>query len=306
MSIPSHPPRYRRLSDELKRRFGERLSKVTINAKMTCPTRDGVLGRGGCTFCDPFGSGPETGASLPIEEQIRRRRRASRPGRYIAYLQAFTNTYCAPSELDSILGRVASQEGVAAIVVGTRPDCVPDPILDLLETWASRIPLWVELGLQSANLRTLREIKRGHTLAEFIDACVRSHARKLMTVAHVILGLPGEGREEWIETARILTALRVGGVKIHMLHIVRGAPLEKAYERGEITLLSREEYVAAVCDFLENLDPDIVIHRLTGERGEPFLVGPQWVREKSTVLQMIREELERRDSWQGKFARLGL
>lgn len=297
--------RYRRLSEYLRDQFGERLSKVTINAGMTCPTRDGLLGTVGCTFCDPFGSGPERDYRVPIGEQIRLRRRG-RPGRFIAYLQAFTNTYCPPGQLDDILSQIAGEVGVAVISVGTRPDCVPDDILDILAKWGQRTRLWVEYGLQSAHLRTLMTVQRGHTLAEFIDACTRSRARRIPVVAHVILGLPGEGIEEMIETARILTALHVDGVKIHMLHIVRGSPMEKAYERGEIRLLTREEYVSAVCSFLEHLASDITIHRLTGERRDPFLVAPDWVREKSVVLAMIERELERRDGWQGKHSKLGV
>ncbi len=291
-------PRYRKFSDWVRHEFGERLNKVTIDAGMTCPTRDGRLGTTGCAFCDPSGSGPGRGVGLTIEAQIDARRR---PGRFIAYLQAFSNTYCSAEELDGILARVVSARDVAAIAIGTRPDCVPQAVLDVLEKWAGRLPLWVEYGLQSAHLRTLQAINRGHTLADFIDACLRTHERRLKVVAHVILGLPGEGSGEWIETARVLTALRIDGVKIHMLHIVRGAPLAESYERGEIELLHRDQYVAAVCDFLEHLDPTIVIHRLTGERRRPELLAPDWVTEKSTVLKMIDEELERRGSRQGKF-----
>lgn len=302
---PGEPGWYRRLSEEIRRRFGERLYKVTIAAGLTCPTRDGRLGTGGCTFCDPFGSGPERDTTLPIEQQIEVRRRG-RAGRFIAYLQAYTNTYCSPAELDPILARASSHPDAAAIVVGTRPDCVPDPILDVLQEWSRRKPLWVEYGLQSAHLRTLLAIRRGHTLAEFIDACRRTQARGIEVVAHIILGLPGETNEEMIETARFLSALRVDGVKIHMLHIVRGSQMAADYARGEITLFTRDEYVAAACDVLEHLDARITIHRLTGERAGDSLVAPEWVQGKSDVLRLIEQELIRRESWQGKQARLGL
>jgi len=293
---PPSGSRYRRLSDEIRREFGERLPKVAIDAGMTCPNRDGRLGVGGCSYCDPDGSGPGRGEPRTIEEQIGERRPA---GRFIAYLQSFSNTYGPPERLDEILGRVASIDGVAAVAIGTRPDCVPEPTLDVIERWAQRLPVWVEYGLQSAHLRTLQAIRRGHTPADFVDAFIRTRARHIRVVAHVILGLPGEDLDDMIETARFLSALKVDGVKIHMLHVVRGSALQEAYEQGEIRLFTREQYVEAVCDFLEHLDESIIVHRLTGERPRPVLIAPDWVREKGEVLRMIEAELERRDSRQG-------
>ncbi len=199
-----------------------------------------------------------------------------------------------------MLARVSAGAGVAAIAIGTRPDCVPEETLRVVARWAEGRKIWMEYGLQSAHLRTLLAIQRGHTLADFSDACIRTRAHGLDVVAHVILGLPGETRDDMNETARTLTAHRVSGVKIHMLNIVRGSKMAEAYERGEIKLLTCEQYVDAVCDFLERLDESITIHRLTGEHPPWELIAPQWVLDKSRVLRMIDEELARRDSWQGR------
>jgi radical SAM protein (TIGR01212 family) len=192
-------------------------------------------------------------------------------------------------------------EDVVGLAIGTRPDCVPDEVLDLLEEFDRKTYLWVEYGLQSIHERTLAAINRGHGVSAFLDAVRRTRARGLRICVHVILGLPGEGSREMLETARALGALDIQAVKLHLLYVVRGTPLASLYSSGGYCCLSREEYVDLVCEFLTFLSPTVVIHRLTGDPHPHELVAPSWALEKQKNLQAVREALERRDLWQGKY-----
>ncbi|MFQ5912866.1 MAG: TIGR01212 family radical SAM protein [Nitrospinota bacterium] len=302
--------RYRSLSSYLRERFGERVQKVSIDAGFTCPNRDGTKATGGCTFCNNRGFSPPARVEpREIAQQIRQGvaflRHRTNARKFLAYFQAFTNTYAPVEVLRERYGVIREFPEVVGLVIGTRPDCVPEETLDLIAEFAEGYHVWVEYGLQSASDRTLEIINRAHPVADFADAVERTHRRAkagldLHTCAHVILGLPGETREDMLNTARFVASLPLDGVKIHLLHVLRGTPLEAQYRRGEFRLLEMEEYAGLVCDFLELLPPEMVIQRLTGEAPEEFLVAPRWCLDKNKVFAAIQAKLERRDAYQGK------
>lgn len=300
----SGPLPYRDLNSHLRERFGERIQKITLDSGLTCPNRDGRVGVGGCLYCNARGSG--TGAwgqgrsiSEQLQEGMSRLGKRYRASRFIAYFQSFSNTYAPVDTLAALYREALAFPEVVGLSLGTRPDCLSPEILDLVADIARERLLWLELGLQSAHDHTLRLINRGHDAACFSDAVREAAARGLEVVAHVILGLPGEGPAEMATTARFLGGLPLQGVKIHLLYVVRGSGLEEMYRRGRYTPLSEPEYVQLATDFLELLPPRLVIHRLTGDPHPEELVAPAWCRDKSRVLAGIRTELARRGSRQG-------
>jgi uncharacterized protein len=295
---------YRDLNSYLKERFGARVQKVTLDAGLTCPNRDGRVGVGGCLYCNARGSGTgafSRGLSLAeqLEEGISRLGRRYGASRFIAYFQSFSNTYAPMETLRSLYHEALANPQVVGLSIGTRPDCLSPEILDVLADIARDRLLWLELGLQSAHDDTLKLINRGHDAACFSQAVRDAADRDLEVVAHVILGLPGEGPREMAATARYLGGLPLQGVKIHLLYVVRGSALEDLYRQGSYRPLEEEEYVRAVADFLELLPPHLVIHRLTGDPHPEELVAPAWCRDKSRVLAGIRNELARRGRCQG-------
>lgn len=297
-------PRWYPFSRFLRERFGRPVYKIPLDAGFTCPNRDGRIGRGGCTFCYNPSFAPAAGSGLTIYEQIARgkaalRRRTPRAG-FLAYFQSHTNTYAPTTALRALFDAALADPDVVGLAVATRPDCVPDPVLDLLEGYARERHVWLELGLQSIRDRTLQLINRGHSAADFIDAVRRTRGRNIFVSAHVILGLPGEDREDFLATARALTDLGLDGVKIHHLQVIRRTPLAAAYARGEVRVLTLAEYIPLVCDFLEHLDPRMTIHRLFGEvlYGD-LLIAPHWEKDKAAVLAAINAELARRGTRQG-------
>jgi len=305
--------RYLTLKSYLEGRYGFPVRKISIDAGFTCPNRDGTLAEGGCTYCSnesfvPPSTDAQPGSitsQIECAQEILSRRFGTE--HTIAYFQAHTNTYAPTDVLRRCFDEAVSVPGVVGLSVGTRPDCVPDEAIALLAGYVSdEFDVWLELGLQSANDETLREINRGHGVAEFLDAVIRAKRHNLKVCAHVILGLPNETREEMVETAKVLTVARVDGVKIHPLHVVSGTVLDQIYRRKEYTPLEMEDYVNLVCEFLERLAPGIVIHRLTGEAQDETLVAPFWCKAKSSVIAAIDKELTARDSYQGKFSALGL
>ncbi len=295
---------YRDLNSYLKERFGARVQKVTLDAGLTCPNRDGRVGVGGCLYCNARGSG--TGASArglsvtqQLEEGMQRMARRYGASRFIAYFQSFSNTYAPVEQLRALYHEALAFPEVVGLSIGTRPDCLTPEILDLLADIARNRLLWLELGLQSAHDKTLKLINRGHDAACFTQAVKAAADRNIEVVAHVILGLPGEGPREMAATARYLGNLPLQGVKIHLLYVVRGSALERLYQSGNYRPLEEGEYVNLVADFLEMLPPNLVIHRLTGDPHPEELVAPAWCGQKSRVLMAIKAELARRGSRQG-------
>jgi hypothetical protein len=302
--------RYLAFSEYLKNRFGCKVYKISIDAGFTCPNRDGSLGEGGCIYCNNQGFSPNTRrARASISEQIRVgaefMRTRYKAEKFLAYFQAFTNTYAPVETLRLAYSEALACDDVVGLSVGTRPDCVPDDVLDLLSSIAQSKETWIELGLQSAHDRTLELINRRHNVASFIDAVQRTRARgNLKICGHIILGLPGETPDMMLDSARLLSDLGVNGVKIHLLHILKDTPLAEAHSRGEIPIFKFDEYVSLVCDYLELLSPDIVIQRLTADGPSDLLIAPSWAMQKKRAIDAIEKEMLKRDTHQG--ARLSL
>jgi len=285
-------------------RFGCRVHKLPIDAGFTCPNRDGSVAAGGCIYCDGRGSALRQAGPLPsVGDQVRRGkafyRKRPKAEKFIAYFQTFTNTYAPVENLRALYDEALAEEDVIGLSIGTRPDCVPDETLALIRSYAERSHVWLEFGLQSIHDRTLGAINRGHDAATFRDAVRRATGGSILICVHIIVGLPGETREEILETAKAIAALPVQGIKIHSLLALDGTALGKRFERGEVTLMTREAYVGAVCDILEILPPGMVIQRLTADGYREIFLGPAWAGNKLAVLNAIDRELEERDSWQG-------
>lgn len=295
--------RYNAFSEELKRVFGCRVHRISVDAGFTCPNRDGTVGTDGCIYCGGEGSGSfGIARGLAIAAQLEDGKevmaRKYKAGKFIAYFQAYSNTYAPVEKLDALYEEALAVKDIVGLIVGTRPDCLSAEIIDLLARYAKRTWFWLELGLQSPHDRTLRAVNRGHDFSMFKSAAEQCKARGIRVCAHVILGLPGESRDEMLATAGILNGLKIDGVKLHLLHVMKGTRLAEMYFRGEFGLMERDDYVGLVCDFLELLDPRISIQRLTGDGGRE-LIAPLWSLAKFEVLNAIDEELERRGSRQG-------
>jgi radical SAM protein (TIGR01212 family) len=296
--------RYNAFSEELKRIFGCRVQRISVDAGFCCPNRDGLLDTEGCIFCGGSGSGSHgIRRELTIADQIEDgkevMRRKYKAERFIAYFQAYSNTYAPVEHLRELYADALSVSDVVGLIVATRPDCLSDEVLDFLQELSRQTYLWLELGIQSIHDRSLTLINRRHDHACSVDAIQRATSRGMRVCAHVILGLPGEIREEMLAMPGELNRLGVDGVKLHLLHVMKGTRLAEMYGRGEVQVLERDEYAGLVCDFLERLDPSILIHRLTGDGGRDNLVAPLWSLKKFEILNLIDAELERRGTQQG-------
>lgn len=297
---------YRTLSSFLRERFGCRVRKITVDAGLTCPNRDGTVGIGGCIYCNERGSGTGASRSLSVREQIESAkefmRRRYGVEKYIVYFQSFSNTYAPVSRLERLYGEALDAEDIVGLAIGTRPDCVPEETLDLISDVGRRTCISLEYGLQSAHDATLAIINRGHDFEVFRDAVERTRRRNIDVTAHVILGLPGETKEDMIETARAIGSMGILGVKIHLLYVVRGTRLHDMFAAGKYTCLTRDAYADIVADFLAVLPPDMVIHRLTGDPHRDELVAPEWALDKEANLAAIRRIMEERNIVQGSRA----
>jgi len=296
--------RYYDLKSYWRNAFGCNVFKLPIDAGFTCPNRDGKIAFGGCIYCDGRGSKLRQAGPLPsVADQVRQGKAHYRKIRgaqkYIAYFQTFTNTYGPVVQLKKRYEDALDQEDVIGLSIGTRPDCVPDEVISLLQTYAEKYHVWLEFGLQSIHDRTLRFLNRGHSRDAFLDAVGRAAGKGLHICVHIIIGLPGETRQDMLETAGTLAALPVQAVKIHALLALRGTVLGNLYEAGRIALMTREDYVQTVCDILEILPSKMVIQRLTADGYRDIFLGPQWAANKMEVLNAIDREMERRDAYQG-------
>jgi len=299
--------RYNLFSEHLKERFGGRVHKVSVDAGFSCPNRGGTRRLPGCLFCDPGGSGA-TGIErrLPVAQQLEQGKeimlRKYKAQRFLAYFQPFSNTFAPVEQLRARYDEALAVADVVGLSVGTRPDCLPEDVLDLLADYHRRTYFWLELGLQSVHDATLAFLRRGHDYAAFLAAFAAAKKRGLRVCVHIILGLPGEGREAMLATAAEMSRLKVDGIKIHLLHVLRGTPLGDLYERGGIPVLKQAEYVTLAADFLARLHPDTLVHRLTGDGPRDLLLAPLWSLNKWEVLNAIDDELKRRDLRQGSRA----
>jgi len=298
------PALYNDLNTYFRSLFGCRVQKISVDAGMTCPNRDGRLSTGGCIYCNTRGSG--TGArarGLTLTEQImaskRYLARRYKARKFIVYFQSFSNTYAPVAILRKFYDSALAVDDVVGLSIGTRPDCVDAEVLSLIEGYTRNRLIWVEYGLQSANEATLQGINRGHTVDDFRRAVTATRHRGIKVCAHVILGLPGESRHHMLETARAVADMGIDGIKIHLLYVVKNTPLVDLYRHGEYRCLEQDEYVQLVCDFLEVLPPQMVIQRLTGDPHREELVAPAWSLKKHETLSRIKATLIGRGTRQG-------
>lgn len=298
--------RYHTLNHYLKERFGQKVFKLSLDAGFTCPNRDGSKGWGGCSFCSPRGSGDFVPSGrLSLTEQMERGthlvQKKWAKGMYIAYFQAYTNTYAPLSVLKQRYDEALQFPGTVGLAIATRPDCLSEAVCDLLAEYQEKTFLWVELGLQSIHPRTLQQLHVSYDFQDFAEAMERLKERSIPVCVHAILGLPGESLLDMHQTVETLTRFPLFGIKLHMLHVIRGTRLGNLYEQTPFPLLSLEEYVPLVVDLLEKIPPEIVIHRITGDGPKDITLAPRWTFHKLKVLSEIDRELKIRDSWQGKY-----
>jgi len=297
--------RYRDFNRYLRDLFGERVHKISLDAGMTCPNRDGTISKKGCIFCDSRGSG--TGAMIndgqSLDEQIRLSvqfvQKRYRARKYIAYFQSFSNTYGSIEDLRKIYGQALAHKNMVGLSVATRPDCVNKDIIKLLASYQKQYLVWIELGLQSAHNRTLKLINRGHDADCFRHSVRLAHKWGLNICTHIIIGLPGEDRKMILDTAKYIADLPIRGVKLHLMYIIKGTALAKLYQKGSYKCLAQEEYVELVVDFLEYLPPDIIIQRLVSDPRKYELIAPTWAQKKRENMDLINKALERRNTCQG-------
>ncbi|MGA2553551.1 MAG: TIGR01212 family radical SAM protein [Smithella sp.] len=296
--------RYYDLKSYWRNLFGCNVHKLAIDAGFTCPNRDGFVATGGCIYCDGRGSKLRQKGELPsVTEQIASGKKYYKPhaSKYIAYFQTFTNTYAPVEKLRAIYDEALTQEDVVGLSIGTRPDCLDHDVIELLTGYAKKYHIWVELGMQSVHDKTLQLIKRGHNFQQFSDVVNILTGSNLNICVHCIIGLPEESDKDVLTTARTIVAMPVNGIKIHSLLALEGTALGEMYKKGTIRMITKEKYVSLVADFLEILPPEMVIQRLTADGYRDIFLAPDWAMNKLDVLNSINKELERRDSYQGKY-----
>lgn len=307
--VPTHfgeHKRYYSWNTYLRHIFGEKIFKIPIDGGFDCPNRDGNAAYGGCTFCSQKGSGDFAGdrrddLMTQFHTMKNRMHEKWKDGKYIGYFQAFSNTYAPVDVLRERYEVILEQEGVIGLSIATRPDCLPDDVVDYLAELNERTFLWVELGLQSAHDQTGNLINRAHDFDCYVEGVQKLRKHNINVCTHIINGLPGETPEMMFQTAQEVAKLDVQGIKIHLMHLLKKTPMVKQYERGLVEFLDFDTYINLVADQLEILPPDMVIHRLTGDGPPDLLIGPMWSLKKWEVLNAIDDELKKRDSYQGKY-----
>ncbi|MDF2557486.1 MAG: family radical protein [Bacillales bacterium] len=297
--------RYLTLNQHLRETFGQKVMKISLDGGFDCPNRDGTVAFGGCTFCSSEGSGDYAGRRTDsIEKQFReiktKMHNKWKEGKYIAYFQAYTNTHAPVEVLRDRFEPVLLEENVVGISIGTRPDCLPDNVVEYLADLNKRTYLWVELGLQTIHEETGNLINRAHDYETYVRGVEKLRKHGIQVCTHIINGLPGETREMMMETVQAVTKLDVQGVKLHLLHLLKGTPMIKQFEKGQLKFMSQAEYVNLVCDQLEILPPNMVIHRITGDGPIHLMIGPMWSMNKWEVLNAIDDEMRLRGSYQGR------
>jgi radical SAM protein (TIGR01212 family) len=296
--------RYFSLNTFLRRRFGDKVFKISLDAGFTCPNRDGRVSRGGCIFCSPRGSGDFAGSSSDLVQQFREvkemMQKKWKKGKYIVYFQAYTNTYGDRDTLREKYYSVLRQEDVVGIAIATRPDCLGAEVLDLLEEISREKYLWVELGLQTIHEKTAALINRGYGLETYIKAVQELKKRNIEVVTHVILGLPGESKEEMLQTVDFVANTGTQGIKLHLLHLMKDTPLMELYQKGQLQIMELEEYTSLIADCIERLPEEMVLHRITGDGPRDTLLEPLWSLKKWEVINAIEHQLMDRSTWQGK------
>lgn len=279
--------------------YGERVHKISLNANLTCPNRDGTKGIGGCSFCNNISFNPDARNPSTIRHQLEAGRRIIRKRtgakKYLAYFQAYTNTYGDIEQLKKMYDQALSEEDIIGLSIGTRPDCLPEPILDLLADYQNKgFEIWLELGLQSSFDATLKRVNRGHGFSEYRTAIYQAHRRGLKVCTHLIIGLPGEGSRHYETTLERVLEEGVEGLKLHPLHVVKGTQLARQWLKNEYSPLSLEEYVLTAADLIEMTPKNIIYHRVTATASEDILLAPKWCSQKWHVINKITRELHNR------------
>ena len=291
----------KKLSDILKQQYGEKIFKICLTSGCTCPNRDGKISLGGCSFCSEGGSGEFASAPGDIDTQIEeakeRIRNKTSASRYIAYFQSFTNTYGDVETLEKLYERVIRRKDIVILSIGTRPDCLGEDVLEMLRRLNEIKPVWIELGLQTMHDETAQRVNRGYPLVVFEDALKRLKSLGIQVIVHVIFSLPGETKEDMLQTIRYLATLSPGpdGIKLQMLNILRGTELGRQYEENPFPLLSLEEYTDIAAESISILPEEMVIHRMTGDGPGNILIAPDWVRNKKKVLNTISRKLKEKN-----------
>lgn len=298
---------YHSLDYYLKSTYGEKIYKIALDAGMTCPNRDGKLDTRGCIFCSAGGSGDFASHGISIHEQLEKGKALFRDkkigNRFIAYFQSFTNTYAEPDRLESLFTEALLEPDVVGISIATRPDCLEQPVIDVLSKLKQHFPtkfIWIELGLQTIHEQTALYIRRGYPLVVFDEALARLQAADIPVIVHMILGLPGENKDMMLATCRYLSQKRIFGIKLQLLHVLKHTDLAEDFSKKTFEILSFEEYIDIIISCLELLPPDIVIHRVTGDGPKELLIEPTWSLNKRNVLNTLHKELKIRETFQGK------
>lgn len=297
--------RYHTLNYFLREKFGCKAFKISLDGGFTCPNRDGKVAKGGCTFCSSNGSGDYAGERMKsISEQFDNIKdmmnKKWKDGKYIAYFQAYTNTYAPINELREKYEEAISKDGVTALAIATRPDCINEEVLDLIEEMNKKVYTWVELGLQTIHDKTAESFNRGYNLETFDKSMEMLKKRNIDTVVHCIFGLPKETKEEMLQTVDYIAHSGAKGIKFHLLHLMKNTNMVKDYENGNLKFLSKEEYIDLVCEGVSRIPQDMIVHRLTGDAPRDLLIGPMWSLNKWEVLNAIDKALEDNDIYQGK------
>ena len=298
--------RYHTWNYHLRNKFGKKIFKVALEGGFDCPNRDGTVAFGGCTFCSAAGSGDFAGDRvdpIPVQfEKIKNKMHEKwQDGAYIAYFQAFTNTHAQLEVLKEKYEAALAIPGVVGLSIATRPDCLPDDVVEYLAELNERTYLWVELGLQTVHEKTSNIINRAHDMQCYYDGVAKLRKHNINICTHIINGLPLEDYDMMMETARVVSQMDVQGIKIHLLHLLKGTPMVKQYEKGMLEFMDQETYVKLVADQLEILPEEMIIHRITGDGPIDLMIGPMWSVNKWEVLNGIDDELKKRDSYQGKY-----
>jgi len=304
--FPSDGKRYYTWNRYLRNQFDMKIFKVALDAGFDCPNRDGTVAFGGCTFCSVAGSGDFAGDKvdpIPVQfEKIKLKMHEKwKTGKYIAYFQAYTNTHAPIEVLKEKFEAALSLEGVVGISIATRPDCLPDDVVEYLAELNQRTYLWIELGLQTVHEKTAKLVNRAHDFPTYIEGVDKLRKHDIRICTHIINGLPLEDRDMMMETAKEVAKLDVQGIKIHLLHLLKGTPMVKQYEKGKLQFMERDAYIQLVADQLEVIPPEMVVQRITGDGPIDLMIGPMWSVNKWDVLNGIDAELARRESYQGKF-----
>ena len=296
--------RYYSLDCYLKQTFGEKVYRLSLNGGMTCPNRDGTLGNRGCIFCSAGGSGDFAASAGSITDQIAQAKERilakTNCNKFIAYFQAFTNTYAPVLTLRQLFYEAIRQPEIIALSIATRCDCLSPEILDLLEELNQIKPVWIELGLQTIHEETLTFIRSGFTLHQYEKAVYALHERGISVITHLILGLPGETKDAMRASVSYVASLPVDGIKLQLLHVLKGTDLGTLYQKEPFPLFTLEEYCSFVAECISLLPPDMVVHRLTGDGPRNLLLAPMWSTDKKRVLNTIQKQLKEADLWQGK------